>query len=92
MIEHVGRSYLTPYMQAVAHCLRAGGTGVFQLISHSYDGNVTPWIAKHIFPGMYLPPLGELAAEMARAGLCIADVENLKPHYGLTLDAWSRRF
>ena len=41
---------------------------------------------------MYLPPLGELATEMARAGLRIIDVENLRPHYALTLDAWIERF
>ena len=92
MIEHVGRAYLPAYVAAVAHSLRQGGVGVFQLISHSYDGKVTPWISKRVFPGMYLPPLGELATEMARAGLRIADVENLRPHYALTLDAWIARF
>jgi cyclopropane-fatty-acyl-phospholipid synthase len=92
MIEHVGRAYLPRYVQAVAHALRRGCVGVFQFISHSLDGDVTPWIGRHIFPGMYLPPLHELAAEMARVGLCITDVENLKPHYAMTLDAWIRRF
>lgn len=92
MIEHVGRAYLPAYTAAVARSLRPGGVGVFQWISHAQDGRVTPWIGRHVFPGMYLPPLGELATEMARAGLRIADAENLRPHYALTLDAWSERF
>ena len=92
MIEHVGKSYLPRYMAAVARSLRPGGTGVFQLISQTHEKAVTPWIGKYIFPGMYLPPLGELATEMARAGLRIIDVENLRPHYALTIDAWIERF
>jgi cyclopropane-fatty-acyl-phospholipid synthase len=92
MMEHVGRSYLATYTAAVARCLRPGGVGVFQTISQTRPGLVTPWIAKHVFPGMYLPTLDEVAAEMARAGLRITDVENLRPHYALTLDAWIERF
>ena len=96
MIEHVGKSYLPAYMAAVARSLRPGGTGVFQLISQTHEKAVAPWISRYIFPGMYLPPLGELATEMARAGLRIIDVKNLRPHYAthyaLTLDAWIERF
>jgi len=92
MIEHVGKSYLPAYMAAVARSLRPGGTGVFQLISQTHEKAVAPWISRYIFPGMYLPPLGELATEVARAGLRIIDVENLRPHYALTLDAWIERF
>ena len=92
MIEHVGREFLPAYNAAVARVLRPGGIGVFQWISHAEDGRVTPWIGRHVFPGMYLPPLGEMATEMARAGLRIRDVENLKQHYALTLDAWRDRF
>ncbi|MBI4290510.1 MAG: class I SAM-dependent methyltransferase [Betaproteobacteria bacterium] len=92
MIEHVGRAYVPAYMRAVARSLHPGGYGVFQWISHAYDGRVTPWIARHVFPGMYLPPLDEVAREMVRAGLRITDVENLKPHYAMTLDAWIERF
>jgi cyclopropane-fatty-acyl-phospholipid synthase len=92
MIEHVGQAYLETYMAQAARCLRPGGVGVFQTISHNWQGPVTPWIAKHIFPGMYLPTLGELATAMAGSGLRVVDVENLRPHYAMTLDAWIDRF
>jgi cyclopropane-fatty-acyl-phospholipid synthase len=50
---------------------------------------VTPWIARHIFPGLYLPTLDELYRAMVRADLHPVDMENLRPHYGMTLDCWS---
>jgi cyclopropane-fatty-acyl-phospholipid synthase len=92
MIEHVGESYLDTYMMKVAGCLDHGGIGVFQVMGKSRPGPVTPWITKHIFPGMHLPTLGELSNAMARAELRIHDVENLRPHYALTLEAWIERF
>ena len=92
MMEHVGKSYLASYMETVARCLRPGGCGVFQWISKTKPGEVAPWIRKRIFPGMYLPTLAETASAMAAAGLHVSDVENLRAHYAMTLDAWSERF
>lgn len=92
MIEHVGESYLGTYMAQVARCLRPGGIAVLHTMGKTRKAPVTPWITKHIFPGMYLPTLAELATEMASAGLRMSDVENLRPHYALTLDAWTDRF
>lgn len=92
MIEHVGQSYLRSYMETVAQCLRPKGIGVFQTMGQTQHRQVTPWITKYIFPGMYLPTIAELSSEMARAGLRVSDIENLRPHYALTLDAWIERF
>jgi cyclopropane-fatty-acyl-phospholipid synthase len=92
MIEHVGQLYLRTYMRTAAKALRRGGVGLFQIISQTTQKAVSPWIARHIFPGMYLPTIGELSNEMALAGLRITDVENLRPHYAMTIDHWARRF
>jgi cyclopropane-fatty-acyl-phospholipid synthase len=92
MMEHVGRSYLPAYMEAVARSLRPNGVGVFQTMGRTHRAEVTPWITKYIFPGMYLPTLAEVATEMARFNLHIVDVENLRPHYAITLDRWIERF
>jgi cyclopropane-fatty-acyl-phospholipid synthase len=51
-----------------------------------------PWIHKYVFPGLYLPTLGELANGMAKCGLNVVDVENLRLHYGYTLDRWAAEF
>lgn len=92
MIEHVGESYLRTYMTGVARNLRPGGIAVLHTMGKTRKAAVTPWITKHIFPGMHLPTLAELSTEMTNAGLRISDVENLRPHYALTLDAWIERF
>lgn len=92
MIEHVGESYLRTYMTSVARSLRPGGIAVLHTMGKTRKAAVTPWITKHIFPGMHLPTLAELSTEMTNAGLTISDVENLRPHYALTLDAWIERF
>jgi cyclopropane-fatty-acyl-phospholipid synthase len=92
MMEHVGRAFLPTYMAAVARSLRPGGTGVFQTMGRTTQGDVTPWITKYIFPGMYLPTLGEISDHMSASDLHIVDVENLRDHYALTLARWIERF
>ncbi|MBI2204107.1 MAG: class I SAM-dependent methyltransferase [Candidatus Rokubacteria bacterium] len=92
MIEHVGERYLPAYMASVARGLRPGGIAVLHTMGKTRKAPVTPWITKHIFPGMYLPTLAELSTHMTNAGLRISDVENLRPHYALTIEAWIDRF
>lgn len=92
MMEHVGKAYLPDYIAMIARCLRPGGLGVLQWISKNEPGELTPWITMRIFPGMYLPTLAEIATALATRGLRLLDVENLRPHYALTLDAWTSRF
>ena len=55
---------------------------------HSPD----PWTIKYIFPGAYIPTLGEIIDAMGDAGLVPIDVENLRLHYAATLDRWAERF
>ena len=50
------------------------------------------YIRKHIFPGGWIPSLTEAMNAMERCGLEVLDVENLRRHYALTLDAWGERF
>ena len=51
-----------------------------------------PWIVKYIFPGTYLPSLGELAGKAQKKGFDLVDVENLRQHYDRTLGHWAARF
>jgi cyclopropane-fatty-acyl-phospholipid synthase len=50
------------------------------------------FIRRYIFPGGWIPSLADAIVEMERAGLEVLDVENLRRHYALTLDAWGERF
>jgi cyclopropane-fatty-acyl-phospholipid synthase len=47
---------------------------------------------KYIFPGGYIPKFNEIVREMGRAGFPIMDVENLRFHYGHTLDRWADNY
>ena len=47
------------------------------------------FIERYIFPGGELLHVSQALQELARAGLEMLDVENLRPHYARTLWAWS---
>src|SRR5207237_1170929 len=92
MFEHVGRDHIAEYCERTARLLRPRGVGVLHSMGRMVDGPMNPWITKHIFPGLYLPTLAEIAAAMGTADLNVTDVENLRLHYALTLDQWAARF
>jgi cyclopropane-fatty-acyl-phospholipid synthase len=52
----------------------------------------SPWIAKYIFPGGYIPALSEVMRAVERSGLLVCDIEILRLHYAETLKAWRERF
>ena len=45
-----------------------------------------------VFPGGWIPSLADVIVAMEQAGLEVVDIENLRRHYALTLDAWGERF
>jgi len=91
MFEHVGRDNYADYMRHTTRVLKPGGLAVLQTIG-SHTGRPNPWIAKYIFPGIYLPRLAEIADPLNDCGLYFTDVEVLRMHYALTLDRWADAF
>jgi cyclopropane-fatty-acyl-phospholipid synthase len=93
MFEHVGRPNYRTYFSKVRDLLADDGVAVIHAIGR-YDGpGVTqPWLARHIFPGGYIPALSETLAAVERAGLIVTDIELLRLHYAETLAAWRQRF
>ncbi|MDE1934739.1 class I SAM-dependent methyltransferase [Bradyrhizobium sp.] len=97
MYEHVGLRNLPAYFQAVARLLRPGGA----FLNHgivSTDAAGRPrgppggrFIDRHVFPGGAVPHVSRVLIELSKAGLEFADAEDLRPHYALTLQHWSRR-
>jgi cyclopropane-fatty-acyl-phospholipid synthase len=97
MYEHVGLRNLPAYFQTVARLLRPGGV----FLNHgivSTDAAGRPrgppggrFIDRHVFPGGAVPHLSRVLTELSQAGLEFADAEDLRPHYALTLQHWSRR-
>ena len=92
MIEHVGKAHLAEFSRDVETMLRPGGLALLHLITGIKDGPVNRWVEKYIFPGGYIPTLSEMVHHLSARDFHIWDVENLGPHYRLTLDEWSERF
>jgi cyclopropane-fatty-acyl-phospholipid synthase len=92
VLEHAGRDQLEDAVRALAACVKPGGLGVLHYIGHVGRYKTEFFIRKHIFPGGWIPSLTETLDLMEKQGLEILDVENLRRHYALTLDAWGERF
>lgn len=92
MIEHVGREHLAEFMRDVEKMLKPGGLALLHLITAAKEGPINHWVEKYIFPGGYIPTLAEILSHLSARDFRVWDVENLAPHYRLTLDQWSERF
>jgi cyclopropane-fatty-acyl-phospholipid synthase len=92
VLEHAGRDQLDEVVRAHADSLKPGGLGMLHFIGHVGVFETEFFIRKHVFPGGWIPSLAETVVAMERAGLEVLDIENLRRHYALTLDAWAERF
>lgn len=92
MIEHVGREHLAEFMRNAETLLKPGGLALLHLITGIKEAPINRWIEKYIFPGGYIPTLPEIIKHLSARDFRVWDVENLAPHYRLTLDQWSSRF
>lgn len=92
MIEHVGKEHLAGFVRTVEKLLKPGGLALLHSITNVEEGPISHWVEKHIFPGSYIPTLPEMITHVAARDFRVWDVENLAPHYRLTLDCWSERF
>jgi cyclopropane-fatty-acyl-phospholipid synthase len=92
VLEHAGRDQLHAVVKAHADFLKPGGLGMLHFIGHVGVRDTEFYIRRHVFPGGWIPSLAQTIDAMERCGLEILDVENLRRHYALTLDAWAERF
>lgn len=92
MFEQVGQPFIPTFFNVTKRLLKPGGTGVLHTIGARRSLPNNPWIEKYIFPGGYLPTLDEMIAALNALDLNPHDVEDLRLHYGETLDHWCRRF
>ena len=92
VLEHAGRHGLAEVIRTHGQFLRPGGLGLIQFVGHVGHHETDPFIRRHIFPGGWIPSLADVTIAMEDAGLEVLDVENLRRHYALTLDAWAARF
>ncbi len=92
VLEHAGRDQLRAVVKAHADFLKPGGLGMLHFIGHVGVRDTEFFIREHVFPGGWIPSLAETIVAMEECGLEVVDIENLRRHYALTLDAWAERF
>ncbi|MEW6077915.1 MAG: DUF1365 family protein [Thermodesulfobacteriota bacterium] len=98
MLEAVGEKYMAGFFQACDRLLKKGGRAVIQTITipdqrYREYRRQRDWIQKHIFPGGHLPSLTLISSILTRkTGFTIDYLENIGPHYAITLNHWRRRF
>jgi cyclopropane-fatty-acyl-phospholipid synthase len=93
MFEHVGVPHYREYFDTVKARLKPDGVALIHTIGRaSPPGATSPWIAKYIFPGGYVPALSEVATAVEDADLYPCDLEVWRLHYAETLRHWFDRF
>jgi cyclopropane-fatty-acyl-phospholipid synthase len=93
MFEHVGVPHFREYFRHVGRMLAQDGVALIHTIGRNGPPSTTsPWVAKHIFPGGYVPSLSEAMAAIEDEGLTTTDIEVWRLHYAYTLKHWYDRF
>lgn len=91
MGEHVGDAQYPAFTALLHSVLRPRGRALVQQMSR---GSTAPgggaFIESYIAPDMHMRPLGETVGLLEGAGLEVRDVESLREHYVLTVEAWHR--
>lgn len=92
IFEHVGYGNHRQYFKIVDHLLKPQGISVLHTITQQKEIKLPAVIDKYIFPGGYIPSLRETISLLPDFNMRLIDVENLRPHYVLTLSEWLKRF
>jgi len=92
MLEHVGVANYPALGGVIDRCLKDDGRGLIHSIGQDYARPLNEWIERYIFPGAYPPTLREMMGIFEPHAFSIVDVDNLRPHYAMTLRHWLERF
>jgi cyclopropane-fatty-acyl-phospholipid synthase len=92
MLEHVGPENYRELGAVIDRCLTPGGRGLIHSVGSNAPTPMNEWLQRRIFPGSYVPTLGEMMDIFESGFFSVLDVENIRLHYALTLRAWLERF
>jgi cyclopropane-fatty-acyl-phospholipid synthase len=98
MIEAVGHKYLDTFFEKCASLLKPEGEMLLQAITigdqrYERAKNTVDFIKRYVFPGGFLPSLTAMTSSLTRVTqLRAIGVEDIGPHYALTLRHWRERF
>ena len=92
MFEHVGPPHYRRFFRQCRRLLAHDGVMLLHTIGRmGTPGTTSPFTAKYIFPGGYIPALSEIVRASEPARLIATDIETLRLHYAHTLDHWYDR-
>jgi cyclopropane-fatty-acyl-phospholipid synthase len=92
MFEHVGKKNINAFFETVRKVLKPGGLFLLHTIGKVIEEPTNTWMKKYIFPGCYITDLSSIFNAALLNGLKFIDCEDLRVHYGRTLDEWLTRF
>lgn len=98
MIEAVGHEYYDGYFSKCSALLKPDGLMALQAITiadQRYERAIksVDFIQRYIFPGSCIPSVTALTASLTRAtDLRVFDLQDIGPHYALTLCKWRENF
>ncbi len=92
MLEHVGPENCQRLGDVIHTSLEQHGRGLIHTIGMNYNQQFNRWIEDRIFPGAQPPSLRQMLDVFEPHDFSVIDVENLRPHYALTLRHWLERF
>ncbi len=87
-IEHVGQKRLASYFKQLVQVIKPGGSLYLQTTGQYKHRSVDKWILKYVFPGGYLPSLGELITAAGEAGFIVEQLRDDTPDYISTMSEW----
>ncbi|MCK9295089.1 MAG: cyclopropane-fatty-acyl-phospholipid synthase family protein [Desulfobulbaceae bacterium] len=92
MFEHVGKKNINDFFATARQVLKPRGLFLLHTIGKVVEEPTNTWIKKYIFPGCHIPDLASICKGALQNGLIFIDCEDLRVHYGRTLDEWLTRF
>jgi len=98
MVEAVGHRYLDIYFGTCNRLLKPNGAMLLQAITirdQLYEQALASvdFIQRFIFPGSFIPSVSALTESIARATeMKLVHLEDIGPHYAITLRHWRERF
>jgi cyclopropane-fatty-acyl-phospholipid synthase len=98
MIEAVGHQYYDTFFRKCSELLKPEGTMLLQAITiadQRYESaqRAVDFIQRYIFPGSCIPSVTAMSQSLTRAtDMRLFHLEDIGPHYALTLRRWRENF